>query len=389
VLLGNRAAGASIPPAPAPAEASAPMPELPRVSAEERAQALERSRAAEERGAYTEALSELRVALRGDPRDTRALGRALVLFELGERPDGSWNAACALELFGGANESELELAAAHRPEALLPAQGCVTEADWLKNLLCPERDPRDEALVRALGEAAVSVGLETAQRKRRVPTLEPGSEQDPEKSTTMLARTLVWTARLLGLPRPRLYVLDAVTGELAVAPVQELSVLASRALGSGQTLPELAFRWARCLVLLRPEHRLLTLFSEPGELDALARAMLAALGSSARLDSEAKLLARGLKRRLKGPALENLAAAVGSSSAAEVLARLKVWAQSAERVAARAGLLATGNLALAARVTETSPLPGSGAAEQIDDLVSFSLSDEYAALRERLGVAVR
>ncbi|HTQ04606.1 MAG TPA: hypothetical protein VMI54_12150 [Polyangiaceae bacterium] len=391
VLLGNRAAGASVPPEAPPPDEPEPVPELPRVSAEARAAALEASRAAEERGAYAEALAALRVALRADPRDAQSLGRALVLFELCERPDGRYNAACALELFGGANESELELAAAHRPEGLLPALGCVTEADWLKNVLCPERDPADEKLVRALGDAAVSVGLETAHRKRRVPELDPGAAQDLEKSTTTLARTLVWTARLLGLPRPRLHVQDAVPGELVVAPVEELTVLAGKVLASGLTLPELAFRWARCLVLLRPEHRLLPLFAEPGELDALARATLSVVGSAAtpRLDSEAKLLARGLKRKLKGPVLANLAAAVGSSSASAVAARLKIWSRGAERVAARAGLLATGNIALAARLTERSPLPGSSAAEQIDDLVSFSLGDEYAALRERLGVAVR
>lgn len=391
VLRGNRAAGASIPPEAAAEEEPAPAPELPRVGADERAQAVEASRAAEERGAYAEALDALRVALRGDPHDVQALGRALVLFELCERPDGRWNAACALELFGGANETELELAAAHRPEGLLPALGCVSEADWLKNVLCPERDPADEALVRALGEAAVSVGLETARRKRRVPELDPSTAQDLEKSTTTLARTLVWTSRLLGLPRPRLHVLDGVPGELAVAPFEELTVLAGKVLGSGLTLPELAFRWARCLVYLRPEHRVLALFSEPGELDALARAALAVVSSAAapRLDSEAKLLARGLKRKLKGPALAQLATVIGSSSASALATRLKVWARTAELVAARAGLVATGNIGLAARLTQGSPLPGSPAAEQVNDLVAFSLSDEYAALRERLGVAVR
>jgi hypothetical protein len=389
VLVGNRALGASIPPAPAVEEAP-PAPEIERPSAEERARALEASSSAEERGDYPEALAALRVALHGDPRDVKALGRALVLFELCEKPDGRWNAACALELLGGANESELELAHEHRPEGLLPAQGVVTEADWLARLLEPERNEQDLALVRAFGEAAVHVGLDTARRKRRVPLLAAASEQDPEKSTTMLARTLVWTARVLGLPRPRLHVLENVPGELAVAPVPDLTVLASKTLGSGLSLPELAFRWARCLVLLRPEFRLFTLFTEPGELDALARAALASIGSSAapRLDSDAKLFARALKRELRGPALEALATAIGTHSATQVAQRLKQRARAAARVASRAGLLATGNLTLAASVIERAPLPGTSASEQIDDLISFSLGDEYATLRERLRVAL-
>jgi hypothetical protein len=388
VLVGNRSTGLTVPPTAAPEEV---VPEVRRVTPEERAQALEASTAAEERGDYPQALAQLRTALGADARDVKTLGRALVLFDLCEKPDGRWNAACALELLGGANESESELVKAHLPEGLLPAQGVVLEADWLKNVLCPERDALDEALVRALGEAAVHVGLDTARRKRRLPELEPSSEQDVEKSTTMLARTLLWTARVLGLPRPRLHVLDQVQGELEVAPTLELTVLASKALGSGHTLPELAFRWARLLVLLRPENRLVALFPEPDELTALGRAALAVVttGPAPRLDGDAKLFARGLRRHLRGPALSNLQAAIGASSAAGLAARLKSWARSSERIAARAGLLACGNLTLAARLTEALPLSGSSAREQVDDLISYSLSDEYAALRERLGVAVR
>ena len=48
-----------------------------------------------------------------------------------------------------------------------------------------------------------------------------------------------------------------------------------------------------------------------------------------------------------------------------------------------------GNLRLAASLIERFPLPSSSAAEQIDDLVQFSLGAEYERLRERLGVAVR
>jgi hypothetical protein len=388
VLLGNRALGASIPPAPVPEE---PAPATVRPGVEEQTRALEASISAEDRGDYPTALRELRHALATDARDVKALGRALVLCELCAKSDGRWNAACALELLQGANESELELAAAHRTEGLLPAQGVITESDWLAHLLEPERQEDDALLVRALGEAGVRVGIDAARRKRRVPLLDPATEQDAEKSTTMLARTLVWTARLLGLPRPRLHVLEGVASELSVAPSAELTVLASKALGSGLTLPELVFRWARCLVSFRPEFRLFALFTEPGELDALARAALSLTGSNGatRLDTDAKLIARALKRELRGPALDAFATAAGSGSAAEIARRLKARERAARRVASRAGLLATGNLGLAARIIERQPLPGSSAVEQVDDLIAYSLSDEYAMLRERLGVAVR
>ena len=46
------------------------------------------------------------------------------------------------------------------------------------------------------------------------------------------------------------------------------------------------------------------------------------------------------------------------------------------------------NLDLAAKVTERAPLASVSAADQVADLVAYSLRDEYSALRARLGVAV-
>jgi hypothetical protein len=362
-----------------------------RVSAEERARALETSVTAEVEGDLARALAAARLALRGDPRDTSTLEWVLTLLERAGKSEAVWNATAALDLWGAASEVQREFVAAHRPEGLLAAKGVVSEGDWLEHLLLPERDAATERIVRALGDAAVSVGLETAQRKRRFPALDPSTEHDAEKSTTTLARTLVWTARLLGLPRPRLYVLESVPGELALGDVPAPTVLASKTLASGRTLPELAFRWARVLVQFRPERRTLAHFSAPGELDALGRATaaLTATGSPPKLDADAKLLVRGLRRHVRGPVLSNLAAAVGSNSPAELAARLSIWARQTALLGGRAGLLACGNLALAASVIERAPLPGASATEQLDDIVAYSVSDEYARLRERLGVSVR
>jgi hypothetical protein len=385
VLVGNRPT--SLFPEAPPLE---PVPDPTRVSSEERSRALEASINAELEGDLAKALEKACVAVRGDSRDVSTLEWTLELLERSGKPDGVYNALSALELAGGAGESQRAIVTAHRPEGLLAAQGVVTESDWLANLLCPERDTETEQIVRALGDGAVELGLETAQRKRRAVTLDPAAEQDPEKSTTTLARTLVWSARVLGLPRPKLHVRDAVPGDLAIADVKSPTVLASKALGSGLTLPELAFRWARALVYLRPELRLLPHFSAPGELEALGRAAVALVASGApgRLDGDTKLLLRGLRRHLQGPVLARLREAIGASTASEVSTRLRLWARSAELVAGRAGLLACGNLELVAKVTERAPLGSVSAAEQLADLVAYSLSDEYTALRKRLGVAI-
>jgi hypothetical protein len=387
VLLGTRPQSLA-PEAPPPS--LEPVPEAIRVSSDERSRALEASVNAEVQGDLARALAEARVAVRGDARDVSTLDWTFGLFERSNDLEGAYHAAAALALAGGASAVQLERVARYRPEGLLAARGVLAEADWLKNLLNPERDAATERLVRALGEGAVELGLETSQRKRRGAPLDPRTEQDPEKSTTTLARTLVWSARLLGLPRPKLYVLEQVPGDLAVAEVKTPTVTASKSLGSGLSLPELAFRWARVLVYFRPELRLLAHFSGHGELAALGRAAaaLVAPGPQPRLDADAKLLLRGLRRHLRGPVLASLADAIGPSTPTGISARLTAWARGAELLAGRAGLLACGNLELAAAVTERAPLATVSAREQADDLVAYSLSPEYALLRARLGVAV-
>lgn len=361
-------------------------------SAEERAQALALAKEATESGDHEGAIGHLRTAIRAEPREPEAYRELSKAFQNARRPDGSWNVACALDALGAADVNESLLAAAHRPEGLLAAQGVLLEADWQKKLLCPDRDPLIDGLVSALGDAVTALGIETARRKRRLPALDPAGEQDPEKSTTMLARTLLWSARLLGILRPKLYVLDSVPGDLSVAPLTDSTMLASKALGSGLGLPELAFLWARRLVLLRPEHRALALFL-PDELEALVRAAQA-LGSTngapRALDADGKLFLRGLKRHLRGDRVKLVAEAVQTLPASGVRARLAAFQRSVDRSAGRAGLLACGNLELAAALTERFPQKSElDVNAQVEDLFCFSTSEEYATLRERLGVAVK
>ncbi|HEY3496783.1 MAG TPA: hypothetical protein VGK73_18925 [Polyangiaceae bacterium] len=396
-LLRPAAASGSLPSIPPPrAPSEAPPPEAfagdSAPSSGERTRALELASAASQTGDHASAIEQLRLAIRSQPRDAEAYRGLLGAFRAAKRPDASWNAASVLDVLGAAELDDSLLASAHRPEGLLSAQGTLPEVDWQKKLFCPDRDAALDGLFAALGDAVLELGLETARRKRRLPALEPGSEQDPEKSTTMLARTLLWSSRVLGILRPKLHVLDSVSGDLAVAPVAESTVIAGKALGSGLGLPDLAFLWARCLVFLRPEHRALALF-QGDELEGLVRAAQA-LGSSngapRSLDADAKLFLRGLKRHLRGSRATTVAEAAALVPASGLRQRLSAFRRSVDRAAGRAGLLACGNLELATKLTQRFPQKSEIAADaQVADLFAFAVSDEYGALRERLGVAVR
>lgn len=337
-------------------------------------------------------LAEIQSLLRARPRDPQNYRRFLEFCQHFGAADLAWSAASCLELLGEADINESLLASAHRPEGLLPARGNLDDRTWTSNLLSPERDPVTARLIEVLGEAATEIGLTNARRKKRVKPLDPASLQDPSKSTTTLAKTLLWTSKLLGIPTPALYVVPELEGSLEVAAEKTPSLLVSRALGSGLSLPELAFLWGRALSLLRPDHRLTVLFPSVDELADLAKAALAT-GSSKdlrALDGDAKRFAGSLKRAFRGVSFEILRTATAQFPKAEATRRMSSWARSVELAASRAGLLACGNIEIAARLCKRFPFGKLVPVEaQIDDLMLFSLSKEYAELRRKLGVAIQ
>jgi len=345
----------------------------------------------EERGELQQALAHALIAVREYPRNPTRLRTALRLFDKCGQADGAWNAACALETLGQADINESLLAGARRPDGLLPARDRVAEQDWTAKLFCPERHSAADDLFAALDGAAIEVGLETARRKRRLPALDPSTAQDPETSTATLAKTLLWTSKLLGLDVPRLHVLPELNANLLTPPAREPTLLANRALGSGLELPELAFLWGRQLTFLRPEHRLLSFYPTVPELASLVLAALSLGGIPQlpfrKLEGETKLFARSLKRHLSAAALERLSLAASRFPLRNAADATLSWCRAVELSASRAGLLACGSLEVAAKMSERFPRAGQVEPKaQLDDLLSFSLSHGYSALRERLGV---
>lgn len=359
------------------------------------------ARLLEDRKDPLRALPHLLAALRIDPGNVAGYRTAIRLFEGTRDPDGSWNAACALEVIGDADVNESLLASAHRPEGLLPVTGSLGEEHWQKRLLSPERDPLIDEIFAALGPSLVELGLETAARKRRM--TEAGTPVDTAKSTATLVRMLTWSSRLLAVPVPGVHVVPDLPSAFLVPPTREPTLLVSKTLGTGLDMPELAFLWARQLVFLRPEHTPLRFFPTVSELSALLLATLS-LGRpdeipAKKLDGDAKLFARGLRRHVSKESLDRLRSLTAELPLRESTRRVATWARGVELAASRAGLLACGNLETAARMTDRFPLRsgaepeprGSGAKSSklqgdVLRLLAYAVSSEYAALRDRIGV---
>jgi hypothetical protein len=316
----------------------------------------------------------------------------LAEFERVADRDGAYRAAECLEALGEADLHEALLAANHRPEGLQAVRGALSYTDWQDRLSSGCNDPQTNGVLRALSPALARVGFQHARRLRREPVLSEESRQDPERSTTTLAKTLHWTSRLLCVPAAELYLVPEGMDSLGLVPGPERPLLTcGRALGSGFSLQELVCVWARELSFARPEQAALCYFPNASELSQLLSAALAvggAVGLRA-IDDDAKRLASGLKREVRGAALGALEIAARTYPVREVAARANAFIRSAEFVAGRVALVACGNLGLALALDHRFPRRFlTRADERRADLLRFMVSPEFGQIRAALGVAV-
>jgi len=342
----------------------------------------------EAEGDLAHAADQFRAAARTRSDDPDVFRRALWLFDKTGEADSAWSAASVLDLLGEADINESLVADAHRPEGLIAAQGAIADQDW--ELFYPERERELPAVLGAVSGAAIELALARLDKEGRLPELDPALRQDPG-STTTLARSLVWTSRLLGIEAPALYLAADPPQELVVAAASGPTTLVSRALGSGLGLSELAFIWGRHLALFRPEHYLLAFYPSLRDIAALLVAALPLGGHEADepLEGRTAELSGELEAKLDAEARERLEEAVAGFDARNPSRRIAAWMRSVLLSGGRAGLLACGDLHLAATLLERFPPPvGLDAAEELADLRAYSISRQYAELRERLGVRV-
>ena len=339
----------------------------------------------EERGELDDALEHARRAQELEPRDARAYHRIFDVFQGLGLVDGAFNTALALEYLDEADINESVIADQHRPQGLLAPKAVLSEEDWARGEFLPELDPPLSELLGLLRPLALE--HRRAGSKRGAPSFDERERQDVAGSTATLVRALAWATRVLGIEVPALYLRGEVDGAIQGVLAEQPVLVASRSLGSGLELPELAFLWGRSLFSLRKEQQLALVFETPEALAGLfeaARAVTRKAGKSVPPSADlVKALEKGLdgERRERVKAL--LAELPGSKECAEIVL------SSFELGAVRAGLLVSGDPGSAARLSERFPFGRMAPVpRQIDALLAFSVSDAYLGLRRRLGVAV-
>ena len=318
--------------------------------------------------------------------------------------DKAWCVAQTLVFLGAASPDEAAMFAKYRPSQFIPATRRLTEELWQKSIIHPAENRHVGAIfASSLGALAATTaqplsafGLDTANRV------------DLDSDARVASRVVKYAAGVLALePLPMVWLQengDGLRVANTTAPGDRTRLSPSLLLGASQLAKsderDLAFEIGKRLAYLRPE-RFVTLAL--GTLPKLETAFTAAVtASGAKLQREdggafeattddAQKLAVALQSNIPSQLLEQISD-VGSKLSGRVGNGLVTgWRSGTDHTANRVGFILSNDLETAAKViaTENTAFSSLTVKERLRELLAYSVSESYFAVRRHLAIHVR
>jgi tetratricopeptide (TPR) repeat protein len=310
--------------------------------------------------------------------------------------DKLWCVAATLSFLRKADSALETFFMTHRPRELRAAKRAFNEEAWLK-VVHPNEDRFIDAVFMLLGPflAAGAAQQHQAVGLRRKERVDVATDQ------RVPTRVLRYVAEMLELATPDLFFKESEPQSLTLVNLQEKGVL-TPALVIGKGIEqrgsevELVFEMGKRMAFLRPERFVRSAVPSAPALDVALRAALAlggtpiGNGSSDQL-GEVDRLAADFRRVVPKPVTEQLAV-VGRQLVSERGddVDMPAWMGAADLTAARVGFALTADLPSAARVISTEPVAWSPVSpkDRLRDLLAYSVSEDYFAVRKVLGLEV-
>ena len=349
---------------------------------------------------YDKAVQEYRYLIRnaGEIGDTTGYMKTLRrLFMEMQLYDRAWCVSSALSFLRKADPEEQQFFEQYRPKGFVRARARLTEELWQKNVYHPDEDRYVSHIF-----ATVSSAVAAAYAKEHKDWgLKRKDKRDVQNDQLLFSKVFNYLVQVLAVPQPELYLRPESPGELDMANAREKATLTpsfvvGSALLQGRPEKELAYAVAKKLTYMRPDHfvRWPTVVPTMAQLRVVFLAALKLSQPSFTVKPEvAQAVGQylDLLRRLVPPQMmEQLTVVVQKFIATKAEADITRWARAVDYTSTRAGFLMCNDLDIAARLVQSEPV-AVGVAEpkdKIRDLVQWSISDEYFAVREFLGLVI-
>lgn len=327
--------------------------------------------------------------VRRDPTQVGSIRALYRIYRAREEMDKAWCVAQALVVLEAANADERELYGRFQSSSLIAPRGGLSQQAWQRHLFHPEQEPLTGQIFALVVPAALLGRVSALRRQGLLHQPPPETRQDTTKATVTAIRAIPWAAALLGLAPPPVFLeKDRDAGYEHIPGVPPQTVIGKRVL-SGLKQSEHAFLIGRHLALYRQENYVKALFSAVPDLEDLFLAALTVGNPGLPIAAEMKLrvgpIARAIEAILEVSQTDALRACFLRFVEEGGRTNLQRWSQGVEKTACRVGMLLCNDLGMAHAILEGEE---GRRGDYARDLIAFTTSESYFALRRELGIAI-
>jgi golgin subfamily B member 1 len=311
--------------------------------------------------------------------------------------DRAWCVSSALVFLRKADPEETQFYEQYRAKGFVRARARLTEELWQKNVYHPDEDRYLSHVFAAVSQAVAAVRA----KEHKDWGLKRKDRRDPTNDQLLFSKVFNYVSQVLNIPQPELYLRPESPGELDMANARDKGALVpafvvGASLLQGRPEKELAYVIGKKLTMMRADHfvRWPHVVPTVAELKVvfLAAVKLAQPAVPIKPDLEGPVgQYLDLLRKLVPPQLmEQLGVVVQGFLSTKAEADLHRWSNAVDYTATRAGYLMCNDLEVAARMVSAEPVAVGSVdpKEKVRDLVQWTVSDQYFALREQLGLTI-
>lgn len=342
-----------------------------------------------------DAIEELQVLIQAAP-DRVELYRALSNLYMEEREiDKAYCLSQALVFLNAATDPEKQLFTAYRPQQFVLAKRRLTEELWQKAIIHQREDRHLNAIFSSL---IGSIAATTAQPASAF-NLKAGERTDVDRDVHLVSKVFKYATNILGLdPEPGLYLQPGVSEGIRVANTSDKGKLAPSVLVGNPHVGkkderELAFEVGKRLAYFRPERYVNYALQTLPKLESAFSAALSASNarSAPEVSGDTAKLSSHIKNTVPTTILDQVGTVANKLGKRVENGFIAGWRTATDLTANRVGLILCNDLETAARLvaTESSGMSTMSAKDRLRDLLAYSVSEEYFAVRRHLGLVVR
>lgn len=310
--------------------------------------------------------------------------------------DKTWCMCATLAFLKKADPEQLQFYEQYKPRGLVKAKSIMTPDSWGK-LVHPDENRYISAILGAVWSGVAAF--------KAYPHKELGLKRKDKRQLAtdqlMFSKLFYYVAQVLGVPVPEVFLIeDAKPADIQLANFAEKNELCPAFvvrphLLQGKTEREIAFLSARRLTFMRPEYYLKLLLPTNTELKVALLSAIYLVRRDFPLPPDvgpmvAQQYAPEIQRRLNPAVFEQLAAVVQRFIQAAPQVDLAKWGHAVDATSHRAGFVVCGDLEVASRMVSAEPVTVGGpqVKDKIKELVLYSISEEYFAVRQQMGVTI-